>query len=318
MLQWRKTGKLFDPTCYELPAGCHEYAQAPQVLAGDTFVRVYFSTRSRDGENSWLSHICYIDCDPELKNVLAVADHEVLPLGGLGDFDEHGIFPMNMLRVGGKVYGYTGGIHRMRSVPIDGAIGLAVSDNDGKTFTRYGAGPVLGPTLHEPFLIADPFTAIIDDTFHMWYIFGVRWVRHPSTQRPERVYKIGHATSNDGIRWKKEGRRIITDTIDEHECQAMPTVFRYGGAFHMLFCFRSAFDFKEGGSGSYRLGYARSPDGHEWLRDDDASGIGLSTDGWDSEMMCYPHVTVIGGRVYLLYNGNEFGRHGFGIAVLEH
>ena len=25
----------------------------------------------------------------------------------------------------------------------------------------------------------------------------------------------------------------------------------------------------------------------------------------------------VDGRIYLLYNGNEFGRHGFGLAALE-
>ncbi len=107
MFQWRKEGKLFDPTGYTLPAGCREYAQAPQALVGDKFVRIYFSTRSRDSQTTWLSHICYVDCDRKLKKVLAVADHEAIALGGLGDFDEHGIFPMNVLRVGNRVFGYT-------------------------------------------------------------------------------------------------------------------------------------------------------------------------------------------------------------------
>ena len=38
---------------------------------------------------------------------------------------------------------------------------------------------------------------------------------------------------------------------------------------------------------------------------------------WDSDMLCYPHAFEYRGNVYLLYNGNEFGRHGFGLAILE-
>ena len=34
-------------------------------------------------------------------------------------------------------------------------------------------------------------------------------------------------------------------------------------------------------------------------------------------MLCYPHAFELRGKVYLLYNGNEFGRYGFGLAVLE-
>ena len=33
-------------------------------------------------------------------------------------------------------------------------------------------------------------------------------------------------------------------------------------------------------------------------------------------MQCYPHVFECHGKVYLLYNGNEFGRTGFGLAVI--
>jgi hypothetical protein len=34
-------------------------------------------------------------------------------------------------------------------------------------------------------------------------------------------------------------------------------------------------------------------------------------------MLCYPHVFELNAKVYMLYNGNEFGRYGFGLAELE-
>jgi hypothetical protein len=37
---------------------------------------------------------------------------------------------------------------------------------------------------------------------------------------------------------------------------------------------------------------------------------------WDADMQCYPHAFECDGSVYLLYNGNEFGRYGFGLAKL--
>jgi hypothetical protein len=39
-------------------------------------------------------------------------------------------------------------------------------------------------------------------------------------------------------------------------------------------------------------------------------------DGWDSEMMCYPNVFECNKDTYLIYNGNDFGKNGFGIAKL--
>ena len=68
---------------------------------------------------------------------------------------------------------------------------------------------------------------------------------------------------------------------------------------------------------SYRIGYAESADGLEWVRMDDRVGIDVSSSGWDSEMICYPKVFEHQGKLYLLYNGNGYGKSGFGLAVLE-
>ena len=54
-----------------------------------------------------------------------------------------------------------------------------------------------------------------------------------------------------------------------------------------------------------------------WTRDDENPLLDVTRGDWDSDMLCYPHVFECDGEVYLLYNGNEFGRYGFGLAVLE-
>ena len=43
----------------------------------------------------------------------------------------------------------------------------------------------------------------------------------------------------------------------------------------------------------------------------------MSAEGWDSEMICYPYVFEHRGRFFMLYNGNGYGKTGFGVAVLE-
>jgi hypothetical protein len=54
-----------------------------------------------------------------------------------------------------------------------------------------------------------------------------------------------------------------------------------------------------------------------WQRDDDKAGIDVSADGWDSEMISYPHVFELGEHTYMAYLGNQVGRYGFGLARLE-
>jgi len=68
---------------------------------------------------------------------------------------------------------------------------------------------------------------------------------------------------------------------------------------------------------TYRIGFASSVDGRHWERNDLLSGIDISPTGWDSEMICYPCVFEHLGKIYMLYNGNGYGKTGFGLAVLE-
>lgn len=316
-MKWIKHGKIFDPSEYALPNGCVQFAQSPQALVFEDFVRIYFSTRAVDVNGKFLSHIAFVDMKKNLREVIRVAHQPVIPLGGLGCFDEHGIFPMSVMRYGDEVYGYTCGWNRRVSVSVDTAIGLAISRDRGLTFQRIGDGPVLAASLHEPCLVGDGFVKVIDGLFHMWYIFGIGWKRYAPDAAPDRTYRIGHATSKDGIEWvKEEARRIIPDRLGPDESQALPTVVSIGGRHHMFFCYRESFDFRRAKGRGYRIGHAWSDDLVNWMRDDDKPLLEGTTGEWDCDMQCYPHVFECDGKVHLLYNGNEFGRHGFGLAEL--
>ena len=317
-MKWKKLGKIFDPTQYPLPNGCVQFAQSPQALVFDDFVRIYFSTRAVDTNGKFLSHIAFVDMSKSLRDVIRVSDKTVVSLGGLGCFDEHGIFPMSVMRHGDVIYGYTCGWNRRVSVSVETAIGLAISRDDGLTFQRIGNGPVLCASLHEPYLVGDGFVRVIGTTFHMWYIFGTGWKKLSANAPPDRTYKIGHAISNDGITWaKEEARQIITDRLGIDESQALPTVIQIDNRYHMFFCYRESFDFRTNKSRGYRIGHAYGDDLVNWTRDDEHLLLDVTPGDWDSDMLCYPHVFECSENVYLLYNGNEFGRYGFGLAVLE-
>ncbi len=314
---WTSLGQIFDPREHNLPSNCSEYAQSPQAVVLADRVRVYFSTRERDTETTYLSHVAYVDFSSDFTETLDVSSHQILELGALGTFDEHGIFPINVLAHDGLIHGFTTGWNRKVSVPVDTAIGHVVSIDNGRTFQRNGAGPVMAASLIEPYLIADGFVLEINGLLHMWYIFGTQWKIGVESGKPERVYKIAHAISPDGERWQRDGKQIVVDLLGADECQALPTVFELDGKYHMYFCFRGYDGFRSGAVNSYKLGYAVSDDLQRWTRDDSLSGLSLPTGAWDAEMQCYPHVTRVGDERYLLYNGNTFGRYGFGCARLD-
>lgn len=318
MFRWKKLGLVVDvQKLAGRPAWFHEFAQAPNAVIFDDFVRVYFCCRPQaDGNGQFVSYGSYVDlCRKDLFRIVALAEQPIMPLGGLGQFDEFGTYPISTIRVDDRVHAYYGGWTRCESVPFDVSIGCAVSVDGGRTFTKAGVGPVLGHSLDEPFVVTSPKIRKYGDTWWLTYTAGKKWFIHEG--RPEIVYKLRIAHSRDGMNWVRVNRNLLVDRLGEDEAQACGDIIERNGTYHMFFCYRQATDFRFSRERTYRIGYARSCDLVNWTRDDDQAGIDVSEHGWDSEMVAYPHVFELDGSVYMLYLGNQVGRYGFGLARLE-
>lgn len=316
MFSWSKLGKVFDPTERSGPDWIREFAQAPCALQFEDFVRVFISCRpAPDANGQYVSRSAFVDLDRRnLLEVVRVSENPVLSLGETGTFDEFGTYPMSVIRRDGEIWAYYAGWTRCESVPFNVAIGLAVSRDNGATFNRLGNGPVLSYSVDEPFVISGPKVRRFKDRWYLFYIAGERWLENPG--RPEPVYRIRMATSTDGVNWVKDNRDLIERRLGPDECQASPDVFFFNGRYHMFFCYRYGLDYRNAERG-YRIGYAVSDDLTVWNRDDSKAGIDVSAEGWDSEMISYPHVFEHDGSVYMMYLGNQVGRFGFGLARLE-
>ena len=316
MFKWKKLGKLFTPQDVSGRDWLREFSQAPATLIFDDFIRIYFSCRPAADENhQYVSYSAYIDVDKSnLFNVRNIAEQPILPLGGLGTFDEFGTYPVSVIRNKDELRVYYAGWTRCESVPFNVAIGMGISHDNGKTFAKIGAGPVLSYTIDEPFVLSGPKIRIFDHIWYLWYIAGRKW--KVVNGRTEPVYKIRMAKSVDGITWEKINKDLIPSRIEEDEAQASPDVFYKNGKYHMFFCYRYSCDFR-GKANGYRIGYASSVNLVDWLRDDSKAGIDVAESGWDSEMICYPHVFELNDEIYMAYLGNEVGRYGFGLALLE-
>ncbi|MCH9809546.1 MAG: hypothetical protein K0U74_17640 [Alphaproteobacteria bacterium] len=310
-MRWHKHGKVFSPN----PEGwMHAYAQVPTPLVLSDRLRVFIGVRPRRpvGELP-MSEIGYVDLDrADPSKVLGQSDGSVLPLGGLGTFDEFGLHPLSTVRRDGEIWLYYVGWTRMVSVPFNRAIGLAISNDEGQSFRRHSPGPVVGPTAQEPFLQQGPTVKFYNGHWHMWYLGGIEWLEHEG--RKECVYQLMHATSDDGISWDRNGKTCLP-TCEPTECHAGQGIIEREGRYHMWFSYRPALDFRNGLRG-YRIGYAWSDDLVSWQRDDSRAGIDVSPEGWDSEMVCYPNILETDGRTLMFYCGNYFGRDGFGYASL--
>lgn len=313
-MHWKKLGQIFNPTKHNLNFEVSEFAQSPQAIELEDRIRVYFSTRIKDKSNQFLSKIEFVDYDKNFENIIGNSFISPIPLGKLGTFDEHGIFPFSPVKVGEEIWAYTCGWSRRVSVPVETSTGLAKSKDQGLSFEKHGNGPIFSNSLHEPFLVGDSFVRQYNNIFYMWYIFGTKWIAATENEPEARVYKIGQVTSINGIDFGKQtGNSIISDLLDENECQALPSIAYFKNKYHMVFCYRYATDFRNNPKRGYRIGYAWSDDLTNWNRESN-SGLDISEKDWDSEMQCYPNLIVINDKLYLLYNGNAFGKEGFGLA----
>jgi sucrose-6-phosphate hydrolase SacC (GH32 family) len=236
-----------------------------------------------------------------------------LDLGGLGEFDEFGTYPVSVIRSGDEIRAYYAGWTRCESVPFNVAIGMATSSDGGVTFKKLGNGPILSYSPDEPFVLSGPKIRRFNDIWYLWYIAGRKWKMVDG--RAEPVYKIRMATSSDGIHWEKFNRDLISSRIEEDEAQASPDVFYSNGKYHMFFCYRYSAGYR-GKENGYRIGYASSENLIDWVRDDAKAGIDVSESGWDSEMISYPHIFELDGKIFMAYLGNQVGRYGFGLAVM--
>lgn len=284
------------------------HAQVPLPhLLDDGRVRILFGTRDTEGR----TRTAWIDADAaDPSRVLEVGRTPALDLGARGRFDESGAMPSCLVAREDGLYLFYVGWQRTVSVPYHTSIGLAVSHDEGRTFTRVHAGPVLDRGPHEPYFVTMPFVLVEDGRWRMWFSSGTGWLGDP----PNPVYVIKYAESADGVVWSAAPTLCIPPRSGE-EAATRPWVVRDGEGYRMWFCYRGSHAFRDDVRESYRIGVADSPDGLQWTRRDDEAGISLSDSGWDSDMVAYPALYEYQGRMHLLYNGNGFGASGMGHAI---
>jgi hypothetical protein len=314
-MKLRNAGLIFDIRDFK-PFSHYAYAQSPQLVQIGELNRIYFSARplGRVGELP-RTEVLYVEFDSSFKEVVNFSRTPVLKPSKLGTYDEHGIFPFHVSVVDNRLYGYISGWSRRKAVAVETSIGISESTDGGLTFHRLGDGPILSSSLSEPFLVGDPFVIRHDNRFAMLYIAGTAWKATENERDLQRVYKIRIAFSEDGVSWNPVLKDIIGDSIGSDECQALPSVVVKKNQYIMSFCYREMSNFRTNGKGAYQLGFASSSDLQNWIRNDALVEIGVHESEWDSGMRCYPNINLINERIMILYNGNNFGKHGFGLAI---
>jgi hypothetical protein len=301
-MHWRKLGQLYRPENVHPKLKTHAANPLAVSLSGDVY-RIFFS--GRDGQNR--SSVGFVDVDIVRRELVSICDKPVFEYGPNDTFYSHGVSIGSCYEAGGQRYIVFMGWRPSKDAHWRGDIGRLILEND---FTLHldGEGPFLATDALDPVSISYPWvkqerTAL----YRMWYGSTIKW----DAGNGEMLHVINHAVSADGHHWVRRGL-AVPYRIGLAQAFSRPSVLGSPEEGYQMW-----FSYRSGSGQKYRIGYATSKLGEEWELKLEETGIDVSTDGWDSEMIEYPFVFDHGGMRYMLYNGNGYGQTGFGIARLE-
>lgn len=219
--------------------------------------RIFFCGRNKDN----VSQIGFIDYDIVKLKVLSVSKKPVLTPGLLGSFDDNGVTASCAIKVKGKIFLYYIGWKPKSTTRYSLMTGLAISNNNGLSFTRYSKAPILNLTNREPYsILTAPYVLKHKSKWLMWYVSCEEWV---NANYP--IYNIKFAISKDGLNWNQPGK-VCIDLKSNERAVARPFVYIENKLFKMFYCY-------EKNVGDYKIGYAESKNGIKWIRKDSYAGI---------------------------------------------
>lgn len=268
-------------------------------------IRIYCGMRDDQG----VSRVGFVDVSSINPSIIkSVSDNPVLDIGLPGRFDDNGVVPTCVYQLEDRLLLYYAGYNIGNNVRMTIFTGLAVSFDNGETFQRVSETPILDRIDGESLFRVIHSIIEYNNEYYIYYGAGNSFLEGKDKTLPS--YNIRLIKTKNLFNFPNNMGKIILDTINDEYRVARPNVFQKCGVFKMYFCYGSE-------EVTYKLGYAESYDLLEWVRFEVDFLPDSSIDGWDSEMMAYPFYFEFNGKEYLFYNGNDYGKAGFGYAILE-
>ena len=302
-MKWKKMGIVFQQK--GLGGWRDNSALTPTpILLNSQTIRVYAGFRDKDG----VSRIGYVDLDAnDPTKVKSIAEQPVLDIGHPGCFDDNGVILGDLVKYKDKVLMYYVGFQLVKKVKFLAFSGLATSTDNGESFHRVMDCPIMDRAPNKNSIRAIHSVIWDDNIWKIWYAAGNEWQIINNTKYPK--YNIWYTESADGVHFNNHSTLCINTEGDEYRI-GRPSVFKKQEQYYMFYT-------KGGTSGKdYFPGLATSMDGKIWQRQDDKFGMNLSKNDFDSTHLCYPRLIKVKDKIYCIYNGNNMGVEGFGVAEL--
>ncbi|MEE9506990.1 MAG: hypothetical protein V3V98_07595, partial [Thermoplasmata archaeon] len=223
----------------------------------------------------------------------------ILGGGGPADWDGSGVGMPSVLFDGTGYKMWFFGVNFDTSAT---GIGYATSP-DGITWSKHPGNPVLNPGFAQwDHGINAGRVVYRGGQYEMWY----------TGNSPTGAGQIGYATSPDGISWSKyAGNPVLTVGSPgdwDDSTVGIPSVTFNGTGFEMWFTGQDS-------SGTFRIGYATSPDGVNWVKYGSNPIFEGSPGEWDGSHVTGPFVILDAGGYHMWFSGMDAsGGSGIGYA----
>lgn len=301
---WEKLGLLYQPRGLTRHPKLISHASNPlPIHLKDDIYRIFFSGRDSNNRSS----VGAVDIDIINRKIITEHTKPFFEHGEVGSFFSEGVSIGNCYEVNGTRYILFMGWQ----VPTDGHwrgnIGRLVLTPELLLYLD-SQTPFLEVDSTDPISLSYPWVlSRANGGYDMYYGSTLSW----EEVNGEMLHVINHAFSIDGHNWIRNGRSLPYEVGIAQAFSRPSVITNINGDYEMWFSVRN------GQGDKYRIGYANSFDGIEWNLEIDYAGINKSALGWDSEMIEYPFVFDHKNKRYMLYNGNGYGKTGFGLAVLR-
>ena len=193
--------------------------------------------------------------------------------------------------LGNPVVVHDGNVYRMWYAgdgPLAIQIGYATSP-DGTNWTRHGSAPVfMGHQSWDSGATSTPVVIKVGGT----------WVLYFSAQSGDLVYKMGRATSPDGVNWTEDSLNpLMVPDAPWESSRVHPGGVVVGPSGFELFYTGNGLDLDQ-------IGRATSTDGRVWTKD---PANPVFTPGtyyaWDASGVAVPKIVIAGGATRMYYGG---------------
>lgn len=298
---WEKIGLV-----YSLKNTNNEYlnshASNPTAIEiNDGIFRVFFS--ARDSRNR--SSVSAFDIDMRTFKVVNEFDTPLFKYDSNSVFYPDGISCSSIYKVGNKQYLTFMGWVNKKNEHWRGLIGR-VELGENLSILENTSEILLNLNSLDKISLSYPFIIYENNLYTMYYGSTINW----NYENNEMLHVINYAESLDGKNFIPKGL-AFPYIPGVAQAFSRPAILVQNSDKHAWFSYR-------GGNGDkYKIGYAHSKKNSPWNLALNTNTISTSNEGWDCEMVEYPFVYKFEEEIFMLYNGNNYGKSGIGLARLK-